>query len=177
MYSHLNKEQRLELGFLVREGYSLRGAARVLRVSHSTLSRELKRNGSARAKVGYHASDAQRKVRRRKGAANAARVKIKVGSVLEKVVMGKIRIEKWSPEQVSGWLKATGREYVCPNTVYDWIYTERRELLAELHCPQGQVPADESQRSQKGGRLKPRRERLSGTGREIRWSAPGVPVT
>ncbi len=24
MYSHLNKEQRLELGFLLREGYSLR---------------------------------------------------------------------------------------------------------------------------------------------------------
>ncbi len=137
MYLHLSKEQRLELGFLLREGYSLRGAAKVLRVSHSTLSRELRRNGSGRAKVGYHASDAQRKVRRRKGAANAARVKIKSGSVLEELLMGKIAKEKWSPEQVCGWLKATGREYVCPNTVYDWIYTERRELLAELHCRKG----------------------------------------
>ena len=65
MYLHLNREQRLDLGFLLREGYSLRRAAGVLGVSHSTLSRELSRNGSNQTAVGYHAGDARRRTRKR----------------------------------------------------------------------------------------------------------------
>ncbi len=138
MHTHLNKEQRSGLSFLLREGYSLREAARVLGVSHSTLSRELRRNGSRRTESGYHAGDAQRKVRERRALTNRRLRKIEAGSVLEELLIEKIRAEKWSPEQVSGWLQLkSSPRHVCPNTIYDWIYKSRRELLAELHCRKG----------------------------------------
>ena len=138
MYSHLSREQRLELGFLLREGYSLRRAAEVLGVSHSTLSRELSRNGSHRAESGYHAGDAQRLAGGRRAFANGRLRKIGAGSALEELLIRKIQMEKWSPEQVSGWLLAKNPpQHVCPNTIYDWIYKSRRELLAELHCRKG----------------------------------------
>ena len=79
MYSHLNREQRLELGFLLREGCSLRRAAGVLGVSHSALSRELRRNAASGATCGYHPGNAQRLAGGRRAAANAAKVKIKGG--------------------------------------------------------------------------------------------------
>jgi IS30 family transposase len=44
----------------------------------------------------------------------------------------------WSPEQVAGWLRATGRALrVCTQTIYDWIYRFRHDLLAHLHCRKG----------------------------------------
>ena len=137
MYSHLNREQRLEMGVLRREGFSLRQIAGRLGVSPGTLSRELKRNASFRAKSGYRAGEAQRRAAGRKRAANGLRIKVRPDSGLERLLIEKIAGEKWSPEQVCGWLKATGREHVCIQTVYDWIYLEKRELIRELYCRKG----------------------------------------
>ncbi len=64
--------------------------------------------------------------------------KIGTGSALERLLIEKIKTEKWSPEQVCGWLLVKSPpKHVCPNTVYDWIYKSRRELLVELHCRKG----------------------------------------
>ena len=59
MYSHLNKQQRIELGILLRTGLSLRHIAVLLGVHHSTLSRELKRNPPVRREQRYHPGDAR----------------------------------------------------------------------------------------------------------------------
>ena len=137
MYSHLTKDQRVELAVLRREGFSLRQIAARLGVSHSTAVRELKRNGSSRAWGGYHAGDARRAARLRKAAANKRRIKIRPGSRLEALLIKHISEDKWSPEQVCGRLRRSGRERVCHQTVYDWIYSSKRDLLPELHCRKG----------------------------------------
>ena len=138
MYSHLSREQRLELAVLRREGLSLRQIAGRLSVAPSTVSRELRRNDSARVQNGCHAGDAQRRSRNKRSAANTLRLKVQPGSRLERLLTEKIKAAKWSPEQVCGWLKASEPGLVIGvQTVYDWIYKEKRELLPCLHCLKG----------------------------------------
>jgi len=138
MYTHLTKYQRIELGILLRAGVSLRAAAQLLAIHHSTLSREIRRNLPVQAKQRYHAGDAHRQTRVRRFEANQRWRKILPGSMLEEILVAKIRTLRWAPEQCSGWLKTFRRSlYVCAQTIYDWIYQTRRDLLQYLHCAKG----------------------------------------
>ena len=138
MYTHLTKYQRIELGILLRAGVSLRAAAQLLAIHHSTLSREIRRNPPVQAKQRYHAGDAHRQTRVRRFEANQRWRKILPGSTLEEILVAKIRTLRWAPEQCSGWLKTFRRSlYVCAQTIYDWIYQTRRDLLQYLHCAKG----------------------------------------
>jgi IS30 family transposase len=124
---------------LLKAGLSLRAAARILGLSHSTLSRELRRNPPVRADWSrYHPGDARRQAQVRRYRANQRFRKIVPGSRLEQLIVEKITIWKWGPEQVSGWLKADRRRRsVCAQTIYDWVYTQARHLLTYLHCRKG----------------------------------------
>ncbi len=44
----------------------------------------------------------------------------------------------WAPQQIAGWLRATGKAaQVCAQTIYDWVYRYRHDLLRHLHCRKG----------------------------------------
>jgi len=138
MYYHLTKETRIKFSALLMTGLSLRQVAKLLGVHHTTLSRELKRNKSTRVNCRYHSADAHRKASSRRLNANQRFRKITSGSKLEQLIVGMISINKWAPEQVSGWLKTYRRSlYVCTQTIYDWIYNFRKDLSIYLHCQKG----------------------------------------
>lgn len=138
MHSHLTKQTRIQFSALLSAGLSLRAAARLLNVHHATLSRELQRNPSVRRGYRYHPGDAHRKARARRKNANQRFRKIIAGSRLESLLVSKIRDHRWAPEQVSGWLRTCKKSlYVCTQTIYDWLYTTKRELLPYLHCRKG----------------------------------------
>ena len=140
MHYHLKLKQRTELGVLLRAGLSLREIARLLGVHHSTLSRELARNPSTRPNKisGYHALDAQRHTLRRRYSINQHFRKILPDSRLEAIIIDKIQNCKWAPEQIAGWLKTHRRSLrVCAQTIYDWVYTARKDLVQYLHCRKG----------------------------------------
>ena len=123
---------------MLRAGVSLRGAASLLGFHHSSLSRELKRNPATQTRQRYHAGDAHRKARARRFRANQRFRKILPGTQLEYILVTKIAKLKWAPEQCSGWLRRFRRSlYVCTQTIYDWIYQTRRDLLQYLHCLKG----------------------------------------
>ena len=157
MYSHLSRERRLELAVLKREGFSLRQIAGRLGVSPSTVCRELRRNKTTRTDINtpYHATEANYRAKTRRAAANGLRKKITPGSPFEQLLVDKIAVHKWSPEQVCGWLGRDGRrQTVCPRTVYDWIYKERRDLLVHLHCQKGKYRRTRANRLRKEARAK-----------------------
>lgn len=160
MYSHLNKQQRIELSLLLKANYSLRQAASLLGVHYTTLSRELRRNAPVKqhARVtNYHAGEAERIARARRKVANQRFRKILPGSALEALLVEWIRDRKWSPEQCSGHLRRTKRSlYVCAQTIYDWIYTAKRELIPFLHCQKGKY-----RRTRQGTLRKQRRAELA----------------
>lgn len=141
MHSHITKQTRIELAVLLRAGLSLRAVARILGVHHSSLVRELHRNqvrGKQAHLAGYHARDAHLQTKARRYTANQRFRKILLGSQLESLLVEKIRIAKWAPEQIAGWLKTYRRRlYVCAQTIYDWIYTSRKDLVDYLHCSKG----------------------------------------
>lgn len=141
MYSHLTKETRIKLSALLLAGLSLRRAAQLLGVHHSTLSRELVRNKTTNKRghvSGYHAGDAQRTTQARRRRANQRFRKILPGSLLEVLLVEKITVLKWSPEQCAGWLRTyRQRLYVCTQTIYTWIHASHKEFRQYLHCRKG----------------------------------------
>lgn len=128
---HLTKQQRIELSLLLRLGHSQRAAAGVLGVSPSTVCREVARNLDP-ARATYHAGVAERARRRRRAQANHTQRKLQHEPALVDLIVSRLRLY-WSPDQIAGWLQATRHAVrVCAQTIYDWLYTERRDLLAYL---------------------------------------------
>ena len=134
-YHHLSTTDRVTLMLLKRQGLSLRAIASELNRSPSTLSRELQRRTvegrpyDAEA-AGLAARSARLLCRPRR--------KLVEGTDLHEVVVDMLR-NKWSPQQISGTLKAmfpNHPEYqVSHETVYKTIYAVpygelRKELIA-----------------------------------------------
>ncbi len=136
MYTHLTKETRIKLSALLLAGLSLRAAARLLGYSHSTLSRELRRNRPVAARQQrYHPGDAQRQTAARRLTANARCNKITTNSILEHILVEKLACFKWAPAQIAGWLRMYRPcLYVCAQTIYHWIHSKRNDLRLYLHC-------------------------------------------
>lgn len=130
-YHHLNHQERDQLAVLRSQGKTLREISGVLGRSPGTLSRELKRNESLSRKGGYFPQTAHRLAERRLRLShwspriNHAALRQELWRMLEK---------KWSPELISGRLRRLRPDLpsVCPETIYQWIYTERRDLIPYL---------------------------------------------
>jgi IS30 family transposase len=139
MYSHLTKETRIKFSALLLAGLSLRRAARLLGIHHTTLSRELRRNPPVRCERNrYHPGDAHRKTQARRRSANQRFRKIVPSGSLEQLLVAKIRDLKWAPEQCAGWLRTCRQSLrVCTQTIYAWIYQTRQDLVVYLHCAKG----------------------------------------
>jgi IS30 family transposase len=128
-YSHLSTEERLTICQGIHEGRSLADIARSLGRSKSTLSRELRRNGTG---LGYLPDLAQRRYRQRR---QACRPKPKLGErALRRYVI--LSLERgWSPEVIAGRLNRDhGEPLVSHETIYRFIYLSplgRQERLWE----------------------------------------------
>lgn len=116
-YRHLTALERLHMCQGIREGHSLAQIARELGRSTSTLSRELKRNGTG---LGYLPDLAQRRYRQRR---QACKPRLKLGQrPLRRQVIFSLE-RGWSPEQIAGWLRRhNGRSLVCHETIYRFVY-------------------------------------------------------
>lgn len=130
-YHHLSHEERDRLAVLRSEGKTLRHISQALGRSPGTLSRELRRNESPTRKGGYYPQSAHRLAERR----------LRLSHWTQRIPHAALRHEiwrmlenKWSPELISGRLRSLRPELpaVCPETIYQWIYTERRDLIKYL---------------------------------------------
>lgn len=128
-YSHLSHRERTLIFYWIKEKTSLREMARRLRRSHTTVSRELRRNQWP-SSYGYIPRGAQMmyqwKLKQR-----AKRYRLKQPSI-RKYVCEKLRIG-WTPELISGRLKqADAGNYVCHESIYQYIYKQAPELITYL---------------------------------------------
>jgi len=123
----LNLAEREEISRAVVAGHSMRSIAVQLGRAPSTISREIKRNGGQECYRASHADqsawDRGRRPKTCKLAANRA---------LARLVAGKLQ-QRWSPEQVAGWLKRiypddTSRQ-VSPETIYRSLFIQARGAL------------------------------------------------
>lgn len=121
MHKHLNRDDRIALGALKRAGFNQSAIARELSVHRSTISRELKRNPKPRG--GYHACNADVQARQRRLVSKVQYRKIdsELGAAIQQKLHPLV-----SPETIAHEL------YIHHQTIYSWLYRERRDLLVQL---------------------------------------------
>lgn len=146
-YTQLSQSERSQISSLLKAKISQAEIARILCRSPSTISREKKRNSGKR---GYRSKQAGLKAAERKAGKSKARI---LNSTWEKVKI--LLNEKWSPEQISGWLESELSIYVSHEWIYQYILRDKKcggELYKSLRCQrkrkkrygsisrQGQIP-------------------------------------
>ncbi len=128
-YSHLTVTERERLSKMFYQGRSLNQIAKALGRSRSSISRELKRNGTAKYRL-YAPCRAQfRSDERRKRASRRPRLRDEAvrSYVREKLVLG------WSPEIIAGRLRLEHPGlHVSHEAIYQYIYDRRTKDRKEL---------------------------------------------
>ena len=124
MYKQLISEQRYQIFALLQTKTSRKEIARIVGISESTLSRELKRNSTSRGN--YHPWTAQAKAgeRRKRSTSNSAK-----DPLLMKRARQLIIEEQWSPRQISGHLARKGFR-ISHETIYRMIRADGTGVLA-----------------------------------------------
>ena len=118
-YSHLTRDTRSQIYALKSTGFSQSHIARQLKISPSTVSREIKRNSGLK---GYRFEQADRlAIHRRSQASSVRRVFTPAAQAL---VEDKLR-QKWSPEQISGRFKREGLPSISHETIYKHIWADK----------------------------------------------------
>lgn len=128
--AHLTLSEREEIRAGLSARMSIRAIARSLNRSPSTISREVQRN---RGRRGYKAVDANNRANRM-----AKRPKVCLlerNPQLRNLVQEKLE-SKWSPEQISGWLRRTfprqNMMQISAETIYKTLYFRNRSALHHL---------------------------------------------
>lgn len=119
-YHQLTYEQRCQLYILNKRGDAPARIAVELGIHRSTVYRELIRN---RGKRGYRYKQAHSTATQRRLKVSCQRTKITpelLNLIEEKLAL------KWSPEQISGWLKKQGKTSVSHETIYKHIWEDKR---------------------------------------------------
>lgn len=128
-YTHINKEQRHKIEALLNLDYSETEIAEDLGKDKSAISREIGRNSYPDGT--YDAIHADYLSRQRQKQGRHQVKKLIKNPKLRRAVIGRLE-QKDSPEQVVGRRKKLGKDYVSHETIYQFIYTEKPELVSLL---------------------------------------------
>ena len=105
MYKHLTREQRYAIYPGKQKKQTNKAIARLIGVSESTVSRELKRNATKNGKYVWDKADALSQERMHRAPGNRS-----VSRLLLRRVRELITGEQWSPKQISGYPGKEGGE-------------------------------------------------------------------
>jgi IS30 family transposase len=129
--SHIQftRDSRVELAILLNARKNQTECAKILGMHRVSISNEIKHNKDEDGVYrGTHAH--QRAMARRKKAKE--KFKKLSDKYLRKYVVRKIKLF-WSPEQIAGRLKKiNGKTIICHETIYQFIYNERKDLIKYL---------------------------------------------
>jgi IS30 family transposase len=121
-YRQITYAERYTLGMLRRQGLAPAAIARVLGRHRSTIGREVRRN-RARSDGTYRPQLADWYSRGRRSRSRRNR---RFSPADWDRVAALVR-EDWSPEQVAGWLRRQGRLEISHETIYRYIWVDKRQ--------------------------------------------------
>lgn len=128
-YTQLTEVERYQIEAYLKAGLTQTQIAHALGRSDSTISRELRRN---RGQRGYRPGQAQRFAEARQQHHSHTRIEPATWRRVEQLLR-----EDWSPEQISLWLTANGRQPVSTEWIYQYILTDKStggDLHTHLRC-------------------------------------------
>jgi IS30 family transposase len=118
-YQHLTRTQRCQIETLKSRGYLQSEIAKTLKVSASTISRELKRNCLDNNIYDFHEAYIQHKIRRWKASSKPRKLTPNLIKKIECYIL-----KEWSPEQISGRLKLEGIN-ISHEIIYQHIWKNK----------------------------------------------------
>jgi transposase, IS30 family len=118
-YRQLTSEERYAIAAFRRQGFSQAGIARALERHPSTISREVRRNATQGR---YRAGKAQARTNGRRS--HSRRNRRFAGD--DWSLVASLVEELWSPEQIAGRLRRNGRLRISHETIYRYIWEDRR---------------------------------------------------
>ncbi|MFD1581534.1 IS30 family transposase, partial [Ramlibacter ginsenosidimutans] len=125
--AHLSAQEREEISRGLVAGNSVRALARQLGRSPSTISREIRRNGGSQQ---YRAAAADERAWRE--AERPKQCVLAKNERLRTVVADRLQ-HQWSPQQISGWLRAVHHNepamQISHETIYRSLFIQARGLL------------------------------------------------
>jgi len=123
---HLNIHEREGIAVWKSAGLSLRAIARKIGRPASTISRELNRNGSR-----YWPHKAQERAVERLATSHK---RPRLNSRVMHYEVEQMLTKGWSPELIAGRIRTHRPDLprVCPEAIYQWIYTDRPDLVGYL---------------------------------------------
>jgi len=129
-HTHLTDTERLELSILLEKGYSLRAIGKAMQRSHTSISREIKRN-SVNGK--YHPKKAKAKARNRRKLSKYQGMKVRERPKLKMYIIARLRLY-WTPEEIAGRLKEvdTHLPYISGKGIYKWLYSAYGQRYCHL---------------------------------------------
>jgi transposase, IS30 family len=119
-YRRITYEDRCQIYALNKRGSNQQGIAELLGISQSAVSRELCRN---RGKRGYRFKQAQAKAEARRAVRSKPR---KLTACLRRTIERRLREQRWSPEQISGWLGEQGIA-LSHERIYQMVWKDKRD--------------------------------------------------
>ena len=127
-HTQLTEVQRYQIYTLLKNDFTQAEIASEIGVYPSTVSREIARNTG---ECGYRPKQANEKaVERRK---MAAKFRAMTDDMQKTVIF--YLLQEWSPEQISGYLKSEGGEWVSHETIYQFVLEDKNnggELYKQL---------------------------------------------
>lgn len=120
-YKQLTSEQRYAISVLLQRQAKQKDIALILKVSPSTISRELHRNSGVRGRYNWETAQANAAYKKRRKPGNRRIKDAVVSKVKEKLIT-----EQWSPKQISGKLAKEGI-LVSHETIYRMIRKDKEE--------------------------------------------------
>jgi len=146
-YSQLSQNERSQISALLKAKLNQADIARNLGRSPGTISREISRN---KGKRGYRPKQAQEKATQRKLGKSPRKILTSTWEIVEILLS-----EKWSPEQISGWLEREKNIKISHESIYQYVLKDKKqggEIYLNLRCQrrrkkrygsksrQGQIP-------------------------------------
>jgi IS30 family transposase len=119
-YRRITHEDRCQIYALSKQGSCQQSIAAILGISQSTISREMRRN---RGKRGYRFKQADAKAQARQAVRSKPR---KLTASLRRRIIVKLQTQRWSPEQISGWLGEHGIA-LSHERIYQMIWQDKRD--------------------------------------------------
>ena len=126
-FKHLSPEERDRIAVLRGKGLGVNEIAKQLDRDKGSISRELRRNAPP-VHTGYYLPHMAQERYEKRNRQRAMRPRLKTKRVRAYVVR-QVKAG-WSPELIAGRLAVLWpQERVCHETIYDWVYTERKDLI------------------------------------------------
>lgn len=125
-YRQLTQAQRYQISALRKQEFSLREIADRVRCDHSSVSRELTRNGRPRA--GYDPDLAHRAATRRRHVPRWRRITARDWTLVDRLLR-----HDWSPAQVAGRLRREGGLRISQGWIYRHIWADA-DAGGDLHA-------------------------------------------